>query len=107
MTHPRTKEIEQFIQSKPVAIFMKGTPQFPQCGFSAHAVECLRAAGVQETDLASFDILSDPEMRNLVKEFSNWPTYPQIYIRGKFVGGSDVISELHERGELKDLLKAE
>ena len=107
MNHPRAKEIEQFIRSKPVAIFMKGSPQFPQCGFSAHAVECLRAAGVKDPDLASFDILSDPEMRNLVKEYSNWPTYPQVYIRGKFVGGCDVVSDLHERGELKDLVRGE
>lgn len=104
MANESFKKIEEFIKSKPVVLYMKGTADFPQCGFSARAVQVLKAAGVNREQMATFDVLEDEEIRNAIKEFSNWPTIPQCYINGQFVGGSDVLMEMHETGELKDLL---
>jgi len=98
-------KIKEFIESKPVAIFMKGTPDAPQCGFSAQSIEALRSAGVSENDLAYFDVLSDEEVRQGVKQYSNWPTIPQVYIKGEFLGGSDIILEMAQNGELKKKLE--
>lgn len=96
--------IEEQVKNNRVMVFMKGTPNFPQCGFSAHTVEILRA---HEAEFESFDVLSDPAVREGVKRYSNWPTIPQVYIDGKFVGGCDIVHELHERGELAALLGPE
>ncbi len=85
-----------------VVLYMKGTPQFPQCGFSANAANILRACGV--TDFFSVNVLADPEIRQGIKEFSNWPTIPQLYVNGQFVGGSDILTELYQKGELQKLL---
>ncbi len=103
MTHPLISKVEETVKSKPVVIFMKGTPHFPHCGFSARAVKVLRAAGV--TDFAAVDVLSDDPLWEALEEFTQWPTVPQIFIHGKFIGGSDIISEMYERGELQELLK--
>ncbi|MBJ6765304.1 Grx4 family monothiol glutaredoxin [Myxococcaceae bacterium JPH2] len=83
-----------------IVLYMKGNALFPQCGFSARALELLRPFGAVHT----VDVLSDPEVRNGIKEYTNWPTIPQIFINGKFVGGSDILMELAERGELADLV---
>ena len=92
---------DQVSQHK-VVLYMKGTPQFPQCGFSANAANILRACGV--TDFFSVNVLADPEIRQGIKEFSNWPTIPQLYVNGQFVGGSDILAELYQKGELQKLL---
>ena len=95
-------KIEEKVKNNKVMLYMKGNPDFPQCGFSAHTVEILRSYGVPfETE----DVLANPEIRDGVKRYSNWPTIPQIYINGKFVGGCDILHELHERGELAPMLK--
>jgi monothiol glutaredoxin len=83
---------------------MKGTADFPMCGFSARAVSVLKAAGVEKP--ASFDVLSDDDMWTALEEFTQWPTVPQIFIKGKFVGGSDIVTEMFERGELQQLLNS-
>ncbi|GIW43677.1 MAG: glutaredoxin [Candidatus Binatia bacterium] len=94
-------EIEQEIRENKVIIYMKGSPTFPMCGFSAAAVECLKQYGYP---FAHVDVLEDPEKREAIKQFSNWPTIPQIYIDGQFIGGCDIIRELHATGELRSLL---
>jgi monothiol glutaredoxin len=84
---------------------MKGTPQFPQCGFSATAIEILRRCGV--TDYATFNVLQDGDLRQGIKEFSNWPTIPQLYVNGEFVGGCDIMREMYQSGELQQLLASQ
>ena len=95
--------IKQQITDHPVVLYMKGTPQFPQCGFSANALRILNALGVQS--VFTVDVLQQPEIRQGVKDYANWPTIPQLYINGEFVGGSDIMAEMYESGELKNLLK--
>lgn len=102
MSHPLRNEIEKLVQSNPVFIFMKGTPDFPMCGFSARAVQVLKAAGVAKVQ--GFDVLSDDPMWEALEEYSQWPTVPQIFIGGKFVGGCDIVTEMHERGELQPVV---
>ena len=94
--------IRQTVTGNKVVLFMKGTPQFPQCGFSANAVQLLRAAGAKQ--VATVNVLEDPEVRQGIKEYANWPTIPQLYINGEFVGGSDILREMYETGELQKLL---
>jgi monothiol glutaredoxin len=103
MSNPLISKVEAKVKEAPVVIFMKGNPQFPQCGFSARAVQVLKAAGAPS--LAHFDVLSDDPMWEALEEFTQWPTVPQIFIHGKFVGGCDIVSEMYERGELQELLK--
>lgn len=95
--------IKNLISSSRVFLFMKGVPEMPQCGFSANVVGLLNHTGVE---FKSFDILSDMEIRQGVKDYSNWPTYPQLYVDGKLVGGNDIIMELYESGELADVLNS-
>jgi Grx4 family monothiol glutaredoxin len=95
------ERLEKLVNSKPVVLFMKGTPEAPRCGFSQKVVKALREEGV---DFGSFDILSDEEVRQGLKAYSNWPTYPQLYSKGELVGGCDIILEMHESGELKEAL---
>jgi len=85
-----------------VVLYMKGTPVFPMCGFSATVVQVLSRTGVQ---FQSYNILEDPDLRQGLKEFSNWPTFPQLYVKGEFVGGCDIVREMYEGGELQELLK--
>jgi monothiol glutaredoxin len=96
-----TDRIKQDITDHPVVLFMKGTPVFPQCGFSAAVVQILTQMGVK---FKGIDVLSDPAVRQGVKEFSSWPTIPQLYVKGEFVGGCDIIREMYETGELEELL---
>lgn len=95
--------IKQQVSAHPVVLYMKGTPEFPQCGFSANAVRILNACGVD--DLFAVDVLADPEIRQGIKEYSNWPTIPQLYINGEFIGGSDIVTEMFQSGELQKLLQ--
>jgi monothiol glutaredoxin len=97
------KEIDEIVKGSRVVIFMKGSPQIPMCGFSAAATQIL---GQYTRDLKAIDVLQDPEIRQGVKEYSNWPTIPQVYVDGKFVGGSDILRDLHESGELAKILAA-
>lgn len=94
--------IKTHISTSPAVLFMKGTPDFPQCGFSAQAVAALRAAGVNS--FHAVNIFEDPELREALKQFSNWPTYPQLYVKGELVGGCDIVLDMHRSGELKKLL---
>ena len=94
--------IEQLIQNNRVVLFMKGTRQFPACGFSNAVVQILKKEGVS---FETFNILADPDVRQGLKEYSNWPTYPQLYVDGKFVGGCDIVTEMHQNGELAGVLK--
>jgi monothiol glutaredoxin len=91
------------VKENRVVLYMKGTPDFPQCGFSANAVGILRACGVD--DFHSVDVLENPDIRQGIKEFANWPTIPQLYVNGEFVGGSDILTEMYRSGELKKLLE--
>ena len=92
------------IKSHNVVLYMKGTPQFPQCGFSALAVEALRNHLPDKDDFHTVNVLMDPDVRQGIKEYSDWPTIPQLYVRGEFIGGSDIIKQLHDEGNLGDLL---
>ncbi len=96
------ERIKAEIGSSPVVLFMKGTPDFPQCGFSAQTVAALRALGAQ---FKSVNIFEDPELREALKRYSNWPTYPQLYVKGELVGGCDIALEMYQSGELKSLLQ--
>jgi monothiol glutaredoxin len=95
--------IKKQIEENPVVLFMKGTAQFPQCGFSSRAVSILKECGVDK--FVSVNVLDDPDIRQGIKEYSNWPTIPQLYIKGEFIGGSDIMAEMFESGELQELLK--
>jgi len=96
--------IRQQVETNPVVLYMKGTPQFPQCGFSSRATQILKACGVNE--YLAVNVLTDAELREGIKTFSSWPTIPQLYIKGQFVGGSDIMMELFQKGELQTLLTA-
>jgi monothiol glutaredoxin len=97
------ERIRQQLTSYPVLLYMKGTPDFPQCGFSAATVRALAASGVE---FAYVNIFEDPELREALKSYSNWPTYPQLYVNGELVGGSDIVLEMARSGELNELLVA-
>jgi len=97
------ERIQGIIDSNDVVLFMKGTKNFPQCGFSATLVEVLRRSG---SDFQDVNVLEDPDIRQGIKDFANWPTIPQLYVRGKFVGGCDIVREMYEKGELDAVLSA-
>ena len=94
-------KIRQQLTGDKIVLYMKGNPQMPQCGFSAKAAQMLGACGAKYT---SYDILSDPEIRQGLKEYSNWPTFPQLYVSGELVGGCDIMTELFQKGELQKLI---
>lgn len=98
------KRIDDLVKSNPVVLFMKGSAQFPMCGFSGRAIEILKACGVKE--LKTVNVLEDEEIRQGVKTYANWPTIPQLYINGEFVGGSDIMTEMYQSGELQQTLSA-
>jgi monothiol glutaredoxin len=102
MSNPVFERIKQDITENDVVLYMKGTPMFPQCGFSAAVVQALSNLGVK---FKGIDILVDPSLRDGIKQFSNWPTLPQLYIKGEFVGGCDIVREMAGNGELSALLK--
>jgi monothiol glutaredoxin len=97
------ERIKQHITASPVVLFMKGTPDFPQCGFSAQTVGALRSVGAE---FHAVNIFEDPELRDELKRYSNWPTFPQLYVNGELVGGCDIALEMYQSGELKSLLEA-
>lgn len=96
--------IEQTVTQNPVVLFMKGTAQFPQCGFSGKAIQILKSVGVQ--NMVTVNVLEDDDVRQAVKDYSSWPTIPQLYINGEFIGGSDIIGEMHASGELQKMVPA-
>ena len=98
------QRIDQLVKGHKVVLFMKGTAQFPMCGFSGRAIQILKANGV--SNLATVNVLEDESIRQGIKEYANWPTIPQLYINGEFIGGSDIMMEMHEAGELKTLLSS-
>ncbi len=98
------EQIHQIVTQNPVVLFMKGTPTFPQCGFSSGAVQILKNCGAE---FAAINVLADENIRQGIKEYANWPTIPQLYIRGEFIGGSDIMKELYASGELQKLLAGE
>ncbi|WP_419419858.1 Grx4 family monothiol glutaredoxin [Legionella sp. D16C41] len=95
-------KIKQQIAENTILLYMKGTPKMPQCGFSARAVQCIDACGV---DFAYVDILANPDIRQTLPQYADWPTFPQLYVKGKLIGGSDIITELYQQGELELLLR--
>ncbi len=95
--------IKDQISKDRVVLYMKGTPDFPQCGFSANVVSMLRACGVGK--FSSVNVLEDPDVRQGIKEYANWPTIPQLYVNGEFVGGSDIVTEMYKSGELQKMLQ--
>lgn len=101
-TNPVFARIEEDVNANPVVLYMKGTPVFPQCGFSAQVVQALSLLGVK---FKSFDVLTDDDLRQGIKEFSHWPTIPQLYVKGEFIGGCDIVREMYQSGELAQLLK--
>lgn len=98
------KQIDDLVKGNEVVLFMKGTAQFPMCGFSGRAIQILKACGA--TNVKTFNVLDDEGIRQGIKGYANWPTIPQLYVKGEFVGGSDIMAEMHEAGELQSLLKS-
>jgi len=98
------EKIRNQVTADAIVLYMKGTPQSPQCGFSGATVQLLNACGVQ--NYAAVDVLADPEIREGIKAYSNWPTVPQLYIKGEFVGGADIVREMYEQGGLQELIQA-
>ncbi|MBT0569562.1 Grx4 family monothiol glutaredoxin [Curvibacter sp. CHRR-16] len=100
------QQIAELVKNNEVLLFMKGTASFPQCGFSGRAVQILKACGVDAKAIKTVNVLEDDGIRQGIKEFSNWPTIPQLYIKGEFIGGSDIMMEMYENGELQKLVGA-
>ncbi|CCE65507.1 hypothetical protein TPHA_0L01520 [Tetrapisispora phaffii CBS 4417] len=98
------KAIEGCVSSAPVVLFMKGTPEFPQCGFSRATIEILDHQGIDPNKFAAYNVLEDPELRDGIKEFSEWPTIPQLYLNKEFVGGCDILTTMAQNGDLAELL---
>ena len=98
------EHLKEVIDNNPVVLFMKGTPEFPQCGFSGRTSQILKAC---DAPFASVDVLADDSVRQGIKQYSNWPTVPQLYVRGEFIGGCDIMTQLYESGELQKILKPE
>lgn len=96
--------IDQLVKSNEVVLFMKGTASFPQCGFSGRAIQILKACGLDTKGIQTVNVLEDPEIRAGIKDYSNWPTIPQLYVKGEFIGGSDIMMEMYENGELQQAL---
>ncbi|MEO7030786.1 MAG: Grx4 family monothiol glutaredoxin [Herbaspirillum sp.] len=96
--------IKEIVTQNPIVLFMKGSAEFPQCGFSGRVIEVLKECGVE--NLVTINVLDDPEVRQGIKDYSKWPTIPQLYVKGEFVGGADILNEMHAAGELKPLFAA-
>ncbi len=96
--------IKETVTQHPVVLFMKGTAQFPQCGFSGRAIQLIKTCGVE--NLVTINVLEDAAVRQGIKDYSNWPTIPQLYVKGEFIGGSDIMNEMYDSGELQALLQA-
>ncbi len=100
------QRIGQLVNDNEVVLFMKGNANFPQCGFSGRAIQILKACGVDPKSVKTVNVLEDAEIRAGIKDFSNWPTIPQLYVKGEFIGGSDIMMEMYENGELQQVLTA-
>ncbi len=100
------QRIDDLVKQNDVLLFMKGSASFPQCGFSGRAVQVLKACGVDPKAIKTVNVLEDDEIRAAIKDYSNWPTIPQLYLKGEFIGGSDIMMEMYESGELQTLLGA-
>ena len=98
------QRIDELVKGHRVVLFMKGTAQFPMCGFSGRAIQVLKACGVE--DLTTVNVLEDEDIRQGIKAYANWPTIPQLYINGEFVGGSDIVAEMYQSGELQQVLSS-
>ena len=98
------QRIDELVKSNDILLFMKGNAAFPMCGFSGRAIQILKACGVDPNQLKTVNVLEDDEIRQGIKEYSNWPTIPQLYVRGEFVGGSDIMMEMYQSGELQQVL---
>ena len=98
------QRIDQLVKGNEVLLFMKGNASFPQCGFSGRAIQILKACGVDPKTVTTVNVLEDDEIRQGIKEYSNWPTIPQLYVKGEFVGGSDIMMEMYQSGELQQVL---
>jgi monothiol glutaredoxin len=101
------QRIDELVKANSVVLFMKGSASFPQCGFSGRAIQILQACGVNPGELKTVNVLEDAEIRAGIKEYSNWPTIPQLYVKGEFIGGSDIMMEMYESGELQKTLSAQ
>ena len=98
------QRIDELVKTNDILLFMKGSASFPMCGFSGRAIQVLKACGVDPKTVKTVNVLDDQEIRQGIKEYSNWPTIPQLYINGEFIGGSDIMKEMYESGELQSLL---
>ena len=98
------QRIEQLVKTNDILLFMKGNASFPMCGFSGRAVQILKACGVDPKNIATVNVLDDQEIRQGIKDYSHWPTIPQLYVKGEFIGGSDIMMEMYESGELQQVL---
>ena len=98
------QRIDDLVKTNDIVLFMKGNASFPMCGFSGRAIQILKAIGVDTRSLKTVNVLDDAEIRQGIKEYSNWPTIPQLYVKGEFIGGSDIMMEMYESGELKQVL---
>jgi monothiol glutaredoxin len=98
------KRIDDLVKTNDILLFMKGSASFPMCGFSGRAVQILKACGVEPKSIYTVNVLDDAEIRQGIKEYSNWPTIPQLYVRGEFIGGSDIMMEMYESGELQKVI---
>ncbi len=102
--NPTQQRIDDLVKSNDVVLFMKGNASFPMCGFSGRAIQILKASGVPVKSLVTVNVLEDEGIRQGIKEYSNWPTIPQLYVKGEFIGGSDIMMEMYESGELQQLV---
>ena len=98
------QRIDQLVKDNDVVLFMKGNANFPMCGFSGRAIQLLKASGVDTKTLTTINVLDDADIRHGIKEYSNWPTIPQLYVKGEFIGGSDIMTEMFQNGELQQVL---
>ena len=100
-------QLDQLVKSHDIVLFMKGSASFPMCGFSGRAIQIIKACGVDPKTVKTVNVLEDQEIRQGIKEFSNWPTIPQLYVKGEFIGGSDIMMEMYESGELQQVINGE
>jgi monothiol glutaredoxin len=99
------QKIDTLVKGNDIVLFMKGSASFPMCGFSGRAIQILKAVGVDTKGITTVNVLDDPEIRQGIKEYSNWPTIPQLYVKGEFIGGSDIMMEMYESGELQQVIQ--
>jgi monothiol glutaredoxin len=103
---PVQQQIDELVKTNEILLFMKGNANFPMCGFSGRAIDLLKASGVDLKALKTINVLEEPDIRQGIKSYSNWPTIPQLFIKGEFIGGSDIMTEMFETGELKQLIQS-